>query len=170
MLIALSGLPGVGKSTLARALATRLGAVWLRIDTIEQAMAEATGHVPQADEGYRVAYALAEDNLRLGLTVIADSVNPLAVTRGAWRAVAARAGVACVDVAVICSDPALHRRRVEARVGDIPGLTLPTWEEVLARVVEEWSQPPLVVDTAHRSVDDCAAQVLAALPKASRPM
>ncbi len=78
MQIALSGLPGVGKSTLARALAARLGAMWLRIDTIEQAMAEATGRPVRDDRGYRVAYKLAEENLLLGLTVIADSVNPLA--------------------------------------------------------------------------------------------
>lgn len=38
MLIIFSGLPGCGKSTIARALAKRLGAVYLRIDTIEQAI------------------------------------------------------------------------------------------------------------------------------------
>ena len=38
MLIIFSGLPGSGKSTIARALARRLGAVYLRIDTIEQAI------------------------------------------------------------------------------------------------------------------------------------
>lgn len=34
MLIIFSGLPGSGKSTIARALAKRLGAVYLRIDTM----------------------------------------------------------------------------------------------------------------------------------------
>ena len=34
MLIALGGLPAVGKSALARSLARRIGAVHLRIDTI----------------------------------------------------------------------------------------------------------------------------------------
>ena len=38
MLIIFSGLPGSGKSTIARALARRLRAVYLRIDTIEQAI------------------------------------------------------------------------------------------------------------------------------------
>ncbi|MFE5683837.1 AAA family ATPase [Streptomyces sp. NPDC056512] len=38
MLIVIGGLPGTGKSTLARLLAARIGAVHLRIDTIEQAI------------------------------------------------------------------------------------------------------------------------------------
>ena len=46
------------------------------------------------DSGYRAAYAVAEDNLRLGHVVIADSVNPWPVTREAWRAVATCATVA----------------------------------------------------------------------------
>lgn len=41
MLIIFSGLPGSGKSTIARALARRLRAVYLRIDTIEQAIRDA---------------------------------------------------------------------------------------------------------------------------------
>ena len=43
--------------------------------------------------GTASAYAVAEDNLRLGPDVIGDSVNPLPVTREAWRGVAERAGV-----------------------------------------------------------------------------
>src|SRR5512134_3853420 len=76
-LIILSGRPGVGKTTIARGLARHLGAVHVRIDPIEQAIRESRmGTAPIDDAGYRVGYAVAEDNLRLGRTVIADSVNP----------------------------------------------------------------------------------------------
>ena len=40
-LVVFSGLPGTGKTTVAKALAATLGAVYLRIDTIEQAMKSA---------------------------------------------------------------------------------------------------------------------------------
>ena len=87
MLIILGGLPGVGKTAIAVELARLTGAVHLRIDSIEQAI-RSSGKVnrPLDDAGYRVAYAVAEDNLRIGRTVIADSVNPLRVTREAWAA------------------------------------------------------------------------------------
>ena len=80
MLIALGGLPGVGKSTIATSLARRIGAVHLRIDTIEQAMRNA-GLKVSGPEGYLAARDLAEDNLRIGHSVIVDSVNPIAMTR-----------------------------------------------------------------------------------------
>ena len=166
-LVALSGLPGVGKSTLARALATRLRAVWLRIDSIEQAMADATGRVVEDDQGYRVAHAVAADNLRLGLCVVADSVNPLVVSRAGWRAVATAAGVPCLDVWVVCSDPAEHRRRVEGRPTEVAGLVLPTWDKVMARRFEQWDRPPLVVDTAQADVETCVDMVAAALEAAA---
>ncbi|HEY6734138.1 MAG TPA: AAA family ATPase, partial [Roseiarcus sp.] len=38
MLIVFAGLPGTGKSSVARELAGKLDAVWLRIDSIEQAI------------------------------------------------------------------------------------------------------------------------------------
>src|SRR5438034_9989346 len=88
---------------------------------------------PVNDTGYRVAYAIAEDNLRLGRTVISDSVNPIQLSRDAWIDVAHRAQVRAAEVEVICSDPQQHRQRVETRSADINGLRLPTWEEVISR-------------------------------------
>jgi predicted kinase len=38
VLIAFGGLPGTGKTTLARTVASRYASVYLRIDTIEQAI------------------------------------------------------------------------------------------------------------------------------------
>ena len=83
-LIVLSGLPGVGKTTIARELARSLCAVHVRVDSIEQALRGA-GQLVEA-EGYAVAQAVAVDNLRIGSTVVADCVNPWPLTRNEWRA------------------------------------------------------------------------------------
>ena len=100
MLIVLSGLPGTGKTTIARKLAHELAAVYLRIDSIEQSIRGAGR--PVEGEGYSVAYAVAEDNLRLGRIVVADCVNPWPLTRSEWRAVADRTGVPALDVEIVC--------------------------------------------------------------------
>ena len=156
MLIALGGLPAVGKSTLALSLARRIGAMHLRIDTIEQAMRNA-GSTVSGPEGYLAARDLAEDNLRIGHTVIVDSVNPVAITRDYWRETAARLAVKLVEIEVVCSDGRQHRQRVESRSTDIPGLVLPTWQQVLDRHYEPWKNAH-VVDTAGRTLEDTLSQ------------
>jgi predicted kinase len=160
VLVILGGLPGVGKSSLARALAGQIGAVHLRIDSIEQALRD-SGVVlgPLEDAGYRIAYALAGDNLRIGNTVIADSVNPISLTRAAWRAVAAAVPTTAFEIEIICSDADEHRRRVETRTTDIPGLTLPTWEEVRAREFHPWDRVDLVVDTSAQTIEHGASKL-----------
>lgn len=164
-LIILGGLPGAGKTTLGRTLARKIGAVHIRIDTIEHAI-RASGVVNDLEDvGYRVGYALALDNLRLGLDVVADSVNPWGLTREAWRAVAQGAGVASFEVEVICSDAAEHRRRVETRPQDIPGHIHPTWQTVIERDYRPWDGEHLVIDTAGRSVEAGVAEIEAALAR-----
>lgn len=158
MLIALAGLPGTGKTTIARALARALPAVHLRIDSIEQALRRCGVRVE--GEGYEVAHAVAADNLRHGLTVIADCVNPWPLTRDAWRAVARDAGAALLEVEIVCSDAAEHRRRVEARAADLPGHALPTWQAVVERDYRPWDREHLVIDTARLGVDEAVAHIV----------
>ena len=160
MLIVLSGLPGVGKTAIARELAGAIGAVHLRIDSIEQALR--AGGVAVEGEGYAVAYAIAEDNLQLGRTVIADCVNPWPLTRAEWSAVAARANVPALDVEVVCSDCDEHRRRVESRQPDIAGHRLPTWQEVIERDYRPWDRKRLVVETARSTIAASVSEIVSA--------
>lgn len=161
MLIVIGGLPGTGKTTLARLLAASLGAVHLRIDTIEQAIVRSgLARHPVGPVGYVVGYALAEDHLRQGLTVIAESVNPLAITRDSWRKAGADAGVSVAEVEVICSDPDEHRERVTTRSTDIPGLPLPDWQQVRSHDYEPWERDHIVIDTAGAKPEESLAALL----------
>lgn len=170
MLIVFAGLPGVGKTTLSRALARRIGAVWLRIDTVEGAMRRAgLSFAVMGAAGYEAAMALAADQVANGLAVVADCVNPVAASRAGWRAVAAEAGCPILEIEVLCSDAAEHRRRVEARRGAVPGLSRVAWRSVLDFDYEPWTGARLMVDTARLAPDAALDAVLASLPGARAP-
>jgi len=158
MLIVIGGLPGTGKTTIARKMAARWSAAYLRIDVVEEAI-RAAG-VPAAEvgpAGYLAANALAASNLTNGLAVVADCVNPVRESREGWRRTATSVGARIVEIEVVCSDPTEHRRRVETRQTDVDGLILPTWREVLERDYTPWEEPHLVIDSARFTPDEAIA-------------
>ena len=175
LLVILGGLPGVGKTSIARALSLRVGAVHLRIDSIEAGLRASQARVTSVeDAGYQAAYRVAGDNLRIGHVVVADAVNPVLPTRQAWLAVAAQAGVPALQVEIRCSDVDEHRRRVEERHGLRGPEPLPTWQDVLDRGYQPWSGVDCVLDTAQlplaTAVETLRAAVLQrAAPRSGRP-
>jgi len=156
-LVVVGGLPATGKTTVARAVAARLAAAYVRVDTFETAIARSEGRFEPTNgwelpPGYAVGYDVAAEQVRVGVDVVAESVNALAVTRDAWRDTGLREGARVLEVEVVCSDPAEHRRRAESRVLDVPGLRGPSWHEICAREYESWTRERLVVDTAKLDV------------------
>jgi predicted kinase len=161
-LIVFAGLPGVGKSTLAREVARELGAAWLRVDTIEASVLKA-GIAPSFETGlaaYLVACDVAEARLLLGGDVLIDAVNGVEPARRMWRELAERCGARRLVVEVTCPDPLEHRRRVESRTAATPPLPAPTWEEVVAREYRPWEEPVLSLDGT-RPVPENLPRVLA---------
>jgi predicted kinase len=164
VLIVFGGLPATGKTTIARALSRRIRGIHLRIDTVEQALRSSEslrGDVGAT--GYQVVHALARDMLQAGQTVIIDAVNPVEAARIAWRQLAAETKVPIVEIEVIRSDPADHRRHAESRVADIAGMVLPTWADIQNRQYEPWTEPHVIIDASGRTVDESAAEAVAAL-------
>ena len=161
VLVVIAGLPATGKTTLARPLARELRAAYLRIDTIETAIlrAQDRAELVTGGEGYAVGYDLAADQLALGLDVIAECVNPLPITRDAWRAAASRRGARIVEVELVCSDAAEHRARLQARTPDIDGLRNPSWRQVVERHYEPWGRDRLVIDTSAVGPDEAVRTI-----------
>lgn len=154
LLVIFSGLPGVGKSSIAQVLSSRMGAVYLRADTIENAIVEGGITQPIEGAGYVVGYRVATENLLLGNSVVADSVNPWELTRQAWRDSATGASAPFVDIEIICSDTAEHRRRIEDRGGSV------TWDDVLGRDYHDHqSTSVLRLDSAILSAEEAVNQI-----------
>lgn len=162
MLYIFAGLPGSGKTTLSLRLAAHFRAAYLRIDTVEQALRDLCG-LRVEGEGYRMAYRVAADNLGLGISVVADSCNPISLTREEWQQVAIDAGARFRNIEVTCSDRSEHRRRVDQRKSSIATLRLPSWKDVEEREYHPWEVERIVVDTAGLSVEESLRVLLEAL-------
>ncbi|HXY47465.1 MAG TPA: AAA family ATPase [Thermoplasmata archaeon] len=147
-LVVFAGLPGTGKSTLARLLADRLGAIWLRVDLIEASLLKAG--IPRSFEtglsAYVVARDIAREHLNLHRDVIIDAVNGVEPARRMWRSVARECHASRFVVEVRCSDPVEHRRRIQSRRGPTPPLPAPSWEEVVQREYLPWKESVLSID------------------------
>lgn len=137
-------------------------ALYLRVDTVEQAIRTSAPLVEGLDvgpSGYVTLYRLATDNLRLGHTVIADSVNPLRLTRNAFRDVAAESGTRFIEVEIFCSDVTVHRHRAETRSPSVDGLSPPSWAAIQNMDYEAWI-PDLRLDTSLLSVEQSVAEIV----------
>jgi len=111
------------------------------------------------NSGYLVGYAIASDLLAAGNDVLVECVNPIEITRSAWRGVADAQHTRLLEVELFCSDPETHRGRVQTRVVDVPGLELPDWEAVQSRDYVPWTTAQLRIDTALVAPAEAAARI-----------
>ena len=150
-----SGLPGVGKSTIAKALAERTGAIWLRIDSIEDGIRQGDlGVTDMKGAGYWAAQYVAADNLALKQSVIADCVNPFALTRDSWAALADPSVCRLCEIEVFCPDRSIHRARVEARN------TSNDWAAVSQRRFDPWDREVLRLNSEELSVHQAVSAII----------
>ncbi|WP_339722808.1 AAA family ATPase [uncultured Paraglaciecola sp.] len=159
MLYIFGGLPATGKTEISRYLAATVSAAYIRIDTIEQQLRE-QGFINLYDEAYQLAFLVALDNLKNGISVVADSTNPVKESRQAWVKVAKQAQTSFTEIEIICSDKQEHRKRVETRITDIPKLLLPDWESVISRDYQKWLSPDIVLDTATKTPEQSKHELM----------
>jgi predicted kinase len=166
MIVMMAGLPGAGKSTLARALAARVSGVVLDKDEIRGALfppAEIEYSTEQDDFCMEVmleaaAYVLRKNPSRI---VFLDG-RPFARRYQLERVIeyAKSLGQAWRIVECVCSEETA-RRRIEEQVHPAKNRDFALYLRVKAGF-EEITVPKVVVDT-DRAVEECVEQVMAAL-------
>ncbi len=150
--IVISGLPGSGKSTVAESIAKRLLLPIFSVDPIESSIIK-SGIARSFETGlaaYFVVETLAEEQLRTGISVIIDAVNPVKEARGMWRNVSTTHNATLILIECVL-DRHLHQQRTENRVRGMYGIPEVTWVDVenQRRGYQPWEEDRLILDTAN---------------------
>jgi predicted kinase len=147
-LILFSGLPGCGKTTLARRLASHQRLSLVSKDRVQRVLRDSEC-VGAALLGYQLILDLADEQLALGVSVIVEAVFPRVGFRADANEIAARNGAWFRPVVCVCSDEYIWRARIGSRTQYVPGWTPVGWEEVerLRGEFETWDESALVLDT-----------------------
>ena len=141
-LLLLAGLPGSGKSHLARELAARHPFLTLETDRLRKLLAAQPQYTPE--EHRRVfdsCHRLIEEFLRQDYSVIFDATNLTEGFRAPLYEIGARRGCP-VALAVVRAAPGLVRRRLEARAsGGDPATYSDAGWAVYRRMAPAWEPP-----------------------------
>jgi predicted kinase len=152
-LIVISGLPGTGKSTLAEAMGRYLSTPVFAKDWLEATLVK-SGIVPSnrdkslGSAGYQLLTILAERQLRLGQSVILDSVASTQTIRETWYRLSQEYQAKWRVIECTCSDESFHRIQLAKRERDIPGWYELSWADVehVKRYYLPWEGERLTLD------------------------
>ena len=160
MLVLLTGLPGTGKSEIARRIAPELGALILSADPIDATLLRVGIDHDRPDiVGFELMKTVAREHLALDMPVVIDAVNPFQWVRDHYGAIAAAEGKPFALIATTCNDSEVHRSRVERRYKR--GEKHITWDGVERQIAyyEPPTNPAITLD-ASGSLEDNVAMVL----------
>ncbi|WP_135366287.1 AAA family ATPase [Halosimplex halophilum] len=148
-LVVQCGLPGVGKSTVARAVADRLGAERIRSDAVRREVVDdPTYSRAERDRVYRAMLERAREALADGESVVLDATFERRTHRDDAAELADEVGADLRFVRVVC-DSGVARRRIREREDDPSDADVSVYENARERF------EPLERD--HATVDNSGA-------------
>lgn len=127
--IVVCGLPGSGKSTLARALAKKLHFPMFSKDRLEASIVEnGLAKVNSLNNvGYSLLKSLVEEHINLQQSVVVDLIANRGRIKELWPSLL---DMNFIALECICSNPDVHKKRVESRQRNLPGWYELTWQDV----------------------------------------
>ncbi|PSK93813.1 hypothetical protein CLV30_1302 [Haloactinopolyspora alba] len=162
-LVVFGGVPGSGKSAVAQRVGSTLDNPVFALDWLLGALSPfgMRHRLDLLSVGAELLTTLAYRELFVGRSAIVDATTEDVDTRARLQSLATAAGATFVPIVCVCSDPALHRERVERRQRGIPGWAdAADWSDVTSRLASFPSWPGSIqIDTA-LSLDTCVAEVV----------
>ena len=165
----LSGLPGSGKSHLAREIAARYPIAVLASDALRRALVKRPRYSQKESARlFAAIHALLEDLLRRRIPALVDATNLKETHRQPLYEIAERRGARLLVVEVQAADE-IVRRRLNARrarqdPADISEATVEVYE-MMRDEAEPITHPHIVVDTSVGDISAAVAYIIGELEK-----
>ncbi|MDE3090254.1 MAG: AAA family ATPase [Chloroflexota bacterium] len=166
VLFIISGLPGTGKSFLARQISARLAAVIVESDFVRKTLADGKPTYTRDESAFvhRVAHVVIEQMLDAGYHVIYDATNLAEEHREKAYRLADKTGARAIVICTVAPEPVIRARLAKRFVDRDPrDLSDADWEvlELLKRELEPVRRPHLVIDTSG-DIDQALNRILRA--------
>ena len=166
----MSGMPGTGKSTLARCICKAKNAVLLDLDVIRTSVMDSAGTAIDINLvgkiAYNMAFVLADSNLGMGNSVVIDSPCRFDFILDRGTSLAKKYDIPYKFIECyldINNFDELNRRRVEREILLSQKVNIPISKEDFLRGLETFKRPIeyeyLIIDTI-RGIDDYIERII----------